>query len=377
MPSLLRHILSWAVVASFALAALAAPAATAPISLRVLAGWRGLQLSAAVNVEALAYDNAYRETLAREFNTVVPENAMKWEVIQPQRGVYDFAAADAVVKYAEAYGLAVRGHTLVWHLQLPSWLAYRTWSRSELMAILHDYIATVVGRYRGKVAAWDVVNEAVEADGSLLDNVWLRGIGPDYIELAFRWAREADPDALLFYNDYGIDGFDRKANTVFAMIRDMKARGVPIDGVGLQMHTALAWPPDFPTLSAAMARWATLGVRVRISEMDIRIWEESGTPQQKLAAQATIYGDVITACLTQPACDGFGLWGFTDKYSWVYGLTGHAYPAEAPLIFDPEYRPKPAYDALQQALVGDRQFLSLPLLRRGADIQIPRQLPWP
>ena len=178
------------------------PSPTPTPSLRSLAQARGIAIGAAVGPQYLRDEPAYAETLGREFSMLTPENAMKFGLVHPDRDRYDFTDADYIVDFAEAHGMQVRGHNLVWHFQLPTWLTEGTWTRDELIAILHEHITTVVGHYRGRVAAWDVVNEAVGDDGSLRDTIWLRGIGPEYVDMAFRWAHEADPDALLFYNDY-------------------------------------------------------------------------------------------------------------------------------------------------------------------------------
>ena len=192
---------------------------------------------------------------------LTPENAMKFGLVHPEPDRYDFADADYIVGFAEAHGMQVRGHNLVWHFQLPTWLTEGTWTRDELIDILHQHITTVVGHYRGRVAAWDVVNEAIADDGSLRDTIWLRGIGPEYIDMAFRWAHEADPDALLFYNDYAGEGLGAKSDAIYALVQGLLERGVPINGVGLQMHVSLRWSPQPQDVAANMERLGALGLR--------------------------------------------------------------------------------------------------------------------
>ncbi|MDQ1256265.1 MAG: endo,4-beta-xylanase, partial [Candidatus Hydrogenedentes bacterium] len=179
--------------------------------LRDLAEARGKRIGVAVNAGALEHDPVYRRMVGREFNVITPENAMKHGPLCPAPGEYDFTAGDAIVSFAEEHGMRVRGHTLVWHNQLPQWLTEGDYSRDELCGLLREHIQTLVQHYRGKVFAWDVVNEALDENGSLRKTIWLERIGPEYIVWAFRWAREADPDALLFYNDYEHEGGGKRS----------------------------------------------------------------------------------------------------------------------------------------------------------------------
>ena len=211
-------------------------------SLRDLAPRRGLAIGAAVDVSALRSDPVYAQILAQEFNMLTAENALKFGPLRPSRDSYDFSAADILVQFAQDHDMQVRGHTLVWHNQLPDWLTQGTFSREELSAILKEHILTVVGRYRGKIAAWDVVNEAVGDNGQMRDTFWLRGIGPEYLDLAFQWAHEADPQAKLFYNDYNGEGLGSKSDAIYRLLKELLQRRVPVDGVGLQMHLTLDAP---------------------------------------------------------------------------------------------------------------------------------------
>ena len=315
--------------------------------LRALAESHGRRIGAAVDADALAREATYREVLGREFNLVTPENAMKFGPLHPEPDRYDFEQADAIVDFAEAHGMQVRGHTLVWHNQLPRWLTTGQFSRDELVAILREHIQTVVGRYRGRVAAWDVVNEAIADDGSLRDTLWRQVIGPEYIELAFRWAHEADPEARLFYNDYGGEGLGRKSDAIYALVEGLLQRGVPVHGVGLQMHLDLRLRPSAGEVAANIRRLGELGLSVHITEMDVRI--PSPATQTSLARQATVYREMAEVCLAGEPCEALVFWGFTDRHSWIPGF----FPgAGAALIFDANYRPKPAYEALQGALAG-------------------------
>ena len=316
-------------------------------TLRSLAQTRHFYIGTAVDVDALQNEQQYSETLAREFNMVTPEVSMKFDATEPQRGVYSFSEADGIVAFARAHDMQVRGHNLVWYRALPAWLTTGNFTRNELMTILHDHIFTEVAHYRGQINIWDVVNEAVNDDGSLRDSIWLRGIGPDYLDLAFRWAHEANPQARLFYNDYGGEELEHKSDAIYALVKGLLQRGVPINGVGLQMHVSLDSYPKPQDVLANMQRLAALGLEVQITEMDVKIQADARSMQAKLDAQSTIYRDMLSTCLSVIKCTAFVMWGFTDAHSWIPAYTGHP---DAPLIFDQEYRPKSAYFALASVL---------------------------
>jgi len=313
--------------------------------LREAAERLGIRLGCAVDYNRLARDPDYRATLAREFNTLTPENAQKWQNIHPGRDRYEFSETDNIVAFAEANGMRVHGHALVMRWQNPDWLKNGGFGRAELIEIMREHIHTVVGRYKGRIALWDVVNRAVEWDGTLYASVWLKTIGPEYIELAFRFAREADPDAHLIYNenDMARTGVE-SGEAVYALVRDLVKRGVPIDGVGFHMHIR-PQDADLSYFARNMARFAALGLTVQVTQMDVRLRQPVTGPA--LARQAEVYRDVLDRCLKQPACGGFALWGFTDKHSWIQRY----FPGyDQPLIIDDQGRPKPAYRALKRRL---------------------------
>ncbi|TQM70894.1 endo-1,4-beta-xylanase (glycosyl hydrolase family 10) [Actinomadura hallensis] len=289
---------------------------------------------------------AYVETLDREFNQLTPENEMKWETTEPSRNSFDYSAADQLVRHARSRGMEVRGHTLVWHSQLPGWVEGIT-SRTELLQVMRNHIANVAGHYRGELTTWDVVNEAfLDGSGARRDTVFQRVIGDDYIEEAFRAARAADPDAKLCYNDYNIDGRNAKSDAVYAMVQDFQRRGVPIDCVGLQGHLIVGSVPG--DVQANIQRFADLGIDVYITELDIRM--QMPPDGAKLAQQAADYRSVVSACVAVQRCKGITVWGVTDKYSWVPDV----FEGEgAALLFDDDYGKKPAYNATLEALGGD------------------------
>lgn len=332
--------------AALVAAALAAaqPAAAAD-TLRALAHAAGIRFGTAVDVEALQADATYARLLAREFDLVTPENALKFSVVEPERGRFDFTQADALVAFAEAHGMQVNGHVLVWDGQLPDWLTRGQFSRDELAAILHEHIRTLVTRYRGRVASWDVAAEAVGEDGQLRETFWSRGIGPDYLALAFRWAHEADPEARLRYNDYGGEGAGAKADGIYRLAADLVAQGVPLHAVGLQMHVSPQDAPRARDLRANMERLAALGLETDITEMDVMLPLPAG--KTALRQQAGVYRDTLGACLAAPRCRSFSTWGATDRYSWIPGN----FPGRgAALLFGADGRPKPAYYSVRRLL---------------------------
>ena len=324
--------------------------------LRELATSQDATVGTAARANPLLNDNEYRTVLAREFNALTPENAMKWEPLRPAPDSFDFGVADRVVSFAEENGMDVRGHTLVWHQQLPAWVTGREWSRDSLLTVLETHIKTVVNHYEEKypnrISRWDVVNEAIEGTGRR-PSLWQETIGPEYVALAFQWAHEAAPEADLYYNDYGIAGTGEKSDAVYDLVRELVENDVPIDGVGLQAHLSTPQlPPSADAISENMQRYADLGLDVAITELDVRIplstEAPSGEPSEnQLERQADYYARFAEACLDAPNCSEIRTWGFTDAYSWIpnaYNGFGAALPLDA------SYGPKPAYDALARNL---------------------------
>ncbi len=317
-------------------------------TLRDLALQRNRRIGAAVDrlfVLPESQGGRYMTTLGRDFNEVTPENDMKHERLQPARGVFRFDRADSIVAYAERNGMRVRGHTLVWHRQLASWLTSGSWTPEEARTLLHDHIATVVSHFRGQLAAWDVVNEAIDDDGSRRTTFWSTNVGPDYVEQAFRWAHDADPDVPLFYNDYNIEGLSPKSDSVLAMLQDLLQRGVPVNGIGFQSHFEAGGLPSRNALVQNFARFAALGLRIHITELDIRV--RTPATAADLATQADDYALITDVCLQTPACEMMVLWGFTDRDSWIPGTFpgwGQA------LLYDENYAPKSSYWAVYNHL---------------------------
>ena len=293
-------------------------------------------------------EQVYKDVLSREFNTVVCENEMKPYSLQPQQGVFDFTTPDKLIDFAESNTMKVRGHTLIWHSQNPSWLENGNWSRSELLAIMKDHITKIMTHYKGKIFEWDVANECF-TDGSnntLRDSFWQKAIGNDYLDSAFTYARLADPDALLYYNDYSTETKNSKSDAVYNLVKSMTDRNIPIDGVGFQCHLIYNMDDNFySSVEQNFKRFADLGLQVAVTELDVRI--EKPIDQSKYESQANDYRNMLQIALENNKCTTFMLWGFTDKHSWIPSFFPEFDDA---LIFDRNYEPKPAYNALLKAL---------------------------
>jgi len=315
----------------------------------------GVMVGAAVR-PSLFSEAAYSATLAREFNLVEPEDAMKWWTVRHDPGAFDFRDGDEVVRFAQAHAMKVRGHCLVWDHDNPDWLAQGHFTPAQLSRLLQEHIATVMKHYAGQVFAWDVVNEALDETGHLRDSPWynqpgigLADKGEAYIEQAFRWAHEADPHALLFYNDADGEGLNVKSDAIYAMLKDFRHRGVPIDGVGLQMHIPQL-DLDTAAIASNIARLTKLGVQVHITELDVSLPVDANGQATKndLQRQAEVFRGIVHACLQSPGCTAIQTWGFTDKYSWIgshsHGARGAALP------FDRTYNPTPSYEAMIEEL---------------------------
>jgi len=324
-------------------------------TLRQAAEARHLTIGAAAASAHLA-EAEYAAILGSEFSQLQAENAMKFGPIHPRPNTdpspYNFEGADALVAFAQSHNLKVRGHTLVWHNQLPDWVSKGNYSPAQLAEILRGHIKTVMVHYASKVYAWDVVNEAFNDDGTMRPTIWHDqpgigvGAGTKYIEQALRWAHEADPGAKLFYNDYDAEEVNKKSDAIYAMAKNFKKRGVPLDGIGFQAHVGLYFddPAKLASFARNLKRFAKLGLELHITELDIRLSDSSPA---SLAAQAKLYGEITTLCLHQAKCKLLQTWGFTDKHSWIPGFyKGQGWA----LLWDDKYQKKPAYEAVHDAL---------------------------
>ena len=308
----------------------------------------------------------YAKITGEQFSSLTPGNEMKWQVVEPTKGTFDWSGADRLVTFAEQHGQLVRGHTLVWHNQLPNWLTSGvsdgTISNAQLRDLLHQHIIDEATHFKGKIWQWDVANEFFAnswdahplADGINGDDFWVQHLGEDILADAFRWAHQADPKALLIYNDYNIageDGTNAKSDAVYAWAQKMLAQGVPINGIGNQGHLDTQY--GFPTkLTQDLQRFASLGLKVAITEADVRTFVNNATDQVptdnlSLFAQPYEFDQMLRACLAVPQCLSFTVWGFGDADSWIPSwFTGEGYAC----IYDVKLNPKPAYTAMQQDL---------------------------
>ena len=342
----LRRTLAGAVaLASLTLFTSVPAQASTPDTLRAAARDAGIKIGTAVDMTALAEDAQYRDAVAAEFSTVTAENVMKWGALEPERGVYNYAPADRLVQFAREHNQKLRGHVLVWHSQNPAWLTQGTFTPTELRQILREHITETVRHFKGKVWHWDVVNEIFNDDGTWRDTIWYRNLGPGFVADAFRWAHRADPNAKLYLNDYNNEGLSPKSDAYYALVQQLKAEGVPVQGYGVQGHLATQYGVPQTTLEN-LRRFEKLGLDTAFTEVDVRIPLPADAAE--VQAQAQGFTTLLQACLLARRCVSYTLWGFTDRYNWVPGV--FAGEGEAtPLTED--FERKPAYRSIRDTLL--------------------------
>ena len=335
-------------------------------------------IGTAMNVNQVAgKDEKSVELILKHFNSITPENMMKWEKIHPEPGAFNFEPADSLVAFGQKNNMFIVGHTLVWHSQTPGWVFQNSdgspATRDTLLERMKKHIFAVAGRYKGKVGGWDVVNEAINDDGSFRESPWYNIIGEDFLAKAFEWAHEADPDAELYYNDYNM-WHAGKRDAVVKLVKNLQKEGIQIDGIGLQGHWGLDYPP-MDEVEEAMQAYAELGVKIMITELDMDV-----LPMPEGVAGAEISQNVEMNKKLNPYPDGLpdsmkvvqsdrfaeyfnlfnkfrsslsrvAFWGVQDRYSWrnywpVPGRTAY------PLLFDRNYQPKPAFNAVIKTVTG-------------------------
>ena len=342
----LRRTLAGAVaLASLTLFTSVPAQAATPDTLRAAARNAGIKIGTAVDMTALADDAQYRDAVAAEFSTVTAENVMKWESLEPERGVYNYAPADRLVQFARQHNQKLRGHVLVWHNQNPAWLTQGTFTPAELRQILREHITETVRHFKGKVWHWDVVNEIFNDDGTWRDTIWYRNLGPGFVADAFRWAHRADPNAKLYLNDYNNEGLSPKSDAYYALVQQLKAEGVPVQGYGVQGHLATQYGVPQTTLEN-LRRFEKLGLDTAFTEVDVRIPLPADAAE--VQAQAQGFTTLLQACLLAQRCVSYTLWGFTDRYNWVPGVfagEGEATPLTA------DFERKPAYRSIRDTLL--------------------------
>jgi len=315
------------------------------------------------------------EIVTRQFATITPENVLKWEVVHPEPERYDFAPVDRFVELGERHGMFIVGHVLLWHQQTPAWVFGgkdgAPLDRETLLARLRDHIQTVVGRYRGRIHGWDVVNEAFEDDGSWRKTPWLETLGPEYVETAFRLAHEADPEAELYYNDYNLWKPAKRAAAI-RLVKDLQARGVRVDGLGEQGHWGIG-DPSLAEVEAMLADVRSAGLRILITELDVDVlprdpdmWGADLSKRVKIRAKTNVYPDGLPDEVQRRLAQSYGglfalfvkyrdvvtrvtFWGVTDADTWLddFPIPGRV---NYPLLWDRNGRPKPAFEAVLEAL---------------------------
>ncbi|KAF2646586.1 endo-1,4-beta-xylanase-like protein [Massarina eburnea CBS 473.64] len=302
----------------------------------------------------LRNETAEYKIIKQDFNSITPENAQKWESTEPSRGNFTFADADRHVAFAKQNGLQIHCHNLVWHSQLPTWVSEGGFDNATLIQVMEDHIKALAGRYKGACTRWDVVNEALNEDGTYRESVWYTTIGEAYLPIAFKLAAKYDTHAKLFYNDYNLEYNNVKTAGAQRIVKLIKSYGVRIDGVGYQAHLSSEITPTSPgpapnqtVLEQAFHATADEGVDVAYTEIDIRM-NTPATPE-KLEVQKQTYERVAAACLAVKRCVGMTVWGISDKYSWIPGV----FPGEgAANIWDENYNKKPAYKGFLRGIVG-------------------------
>ncbi|MCZ0704275.1 endo-1,4-beta-xylanase [Natronobacillus azotifigens] len=300
-------------------------------------------------------DQSEQELLKQHFNSITAENEMKFENLQPEKGKYTFDVADQFVAFAQGNDMKMRGHTLVWHNQTPDWFFLdddgNDVSREELLARMKEHIFTVVSRYKGKIHAWDVVNEAVldEGDDLYRQSKWLNIIGEDFIDYAFHYAHEADPDATLFYNDYN-ESDPVKRVKIYQLVKGLLDRGVPIHGIGLQAHWNL-YQPSIKDIKQSIESYAELGLKIHITELDVSMFsfederkDVTSPTKEMLYLQAERYQQFFKVFHSyRDVIESVTFWGISDAYTWLsdFPVVGRK---NWPFLFDESGNTKPAFD---------------------------------
>lgn len=324
--------------------------------LKELAERKGIQVGSFASLKYLR-ERAYTDILASEFDYVIIDGEPNWRfedhALRPSKDSFDFKDMDEVFDFADQNNMPVRVQHMLWgdDKWLPDWLTKGNFSRAELLDIIHNHIQTVGTRYKSKVREYTVVNEAfsreLETGGN--EDWWGKQLGREYIDKAFLWAREADPNAILILNDFGNETEGDISNLMYAYIKDAKSRGIPIDAIGMQMHISNANPPSTEKVVSNMRRFAELGLKIYITEFDVNMHDAKGSQSEIDTRQAEIYGDMLRACLEvgPNVCPNFGFLGLIDRQSWYNGI---GFDDADPLLFRSDYTPKPAFFAIREIL---------------------------
>jgi endo-1,4-beta-xylanase len=310
------------------------------------------------------------EIVKKHFNTITPENVLKWEAVHPLLGKYNFSASDKFIEFGEKNNMFIVGHTLVWHAQTPKWVfedsTGKPLTKEKLLERMRDHIYTVVGRYKGKIKGWDVVNEAIVDDGSYNQSPWLKIIGEEFVVKAFQFAHEADPDAELYYNDYSVENIPKR-NGVIELVKKLQSVGIKVSGIGMQGHYSLSWP-SLGQIDSTIKEFGQLGVKVMLTELDMDVlplidWSPSADislrfkyresmnpyktslPDSMQLVLAKRYADLFSIFVKYDCLSRVTFWGVADGESWlnnwpIRGRTSY------PLLFGRDGKTKPAFDAI-------------------------------
>lgn len=334
--------------AEVALAAVLAPF-TVTAQLNDLAVRAGLKyFGTALREGAVNSDAAYKRILTdkSEFGQLVAENGQKWDATEPSRGSFSYTSGDITANTAKASGQGIRCHTLVWHSQLPNWVSSGSWTKDTLTSVIETHMSNVMGHYKGQCYAWDVVNEAINDDGTWRDSVFYRVFGTEYLPISFAAAKKYDANTKLYYNDYNLEYNGAKTDRAVEIVKIVQAAGAPIDGVGFQGHLIVGSTPSRANLATTLRRFTALGVEVAYTELDIR---HSSLPASSAAqvTQGNDFANVVGSCLDVTGCVGVTVWSFTDKYSWVPSTFSGAGDA---LIYDSNFNKKAAWTSISSVL---------------------------
>lgn len=308
----------------------------------------GFHVGVAVDMAALLTNPTYKQIAQKQFNSITPENIFKPTYLHPQENQFNFILADSLAAFCKTNGKRLHGHTLVWHTQLPQWMMEYNGDWEKL---LKTHVQTIVSHFKGRVTSWDVINEAFNEDGTLRNSIWLRKLGSSYIEKAFRYAREADPEALLFYNDFNLVSNPNKLRSVLQLLNSMQARGVKVDGIGMQTHISVQYVEE-EQVAEALYEVARHGYKIHLSEIDISINPNGGIIKNKdhlLQQQAFKLAGIVQHYKQLPPHLQYGItfWGISDADSWIPQFYERE---DYPLLYNRKYQPKPAYCKLKEAL---------------------------
>ena len=347
------HAFAGLVLSTALLGAGLANAFAADETLRSLADKNGIYIGAILNSQWFSggLPGNYEQIHKQQFNIVVAENEMKFDATEPQEGRFNYNNGDKMVKYAQQNGMRVRGHALAWHSQVPGWVNNYKNDKKKLLAVLKNHIEKVVSHWKGQVAEWDVVNEAISNNEPQwrTGSVWYQGIGPEFIDSAFVWTHAVDPDAELCYNDYNLEqGINPKAKAGFLLeqVKRWVANGIPIHCVGSQTHVEdtttdkhfIGSPDSLRSLAKELAK---LNVKLKITELDIGFKSGINVSQRDLQRQGQTFRQYLDIILEEPNADTYLIWGVSDKWSWLGGLN-----RQKGLIYDDNLKPKPAFDSI-------------------------------